>query len=442
MSSVLKKLSEVLSFLLVGIWRVTDREVGRGPKYWFFNVIKVITLSVQRFTNDRIVTKAAALTYSILLSIVPILAIVFAIARGFGFDEFVELQLRKGFEGQTLTIETLLTFINSYLEHAKSGIFIGVGLIMLLWSVLTLTSNIERTFNQIWQVKKPRSLFRKITDYFSIFLLLPILIVVSGGLSVFMTTVVKHLEGFVMLGPMVKTLVRMIPFAFTSLMCIALYVFMPNTKVKLRHAFLPGIIAGVAFQALQYFYINSQIWLSSYNAIYGSFAAIPMFLLWTQISWSICLFGAELTYASQNVELYNFEKDVLNISRRYHDFLCVLIMEVICKRFAVGERPLTAEEISSQVCVPIRLVRETLYELIDLDLLYSVTEDEKSGAAFFLPAEDLARLSVAEVLRRIDTIGSEDFNVDHKCEYSQEWKTLAEARKGYYEHTNVLLKDL
>jgi membrane protein len=251
--------------------------------YRFYNILKVLMLTVQRFMRDRIVQRASALTYSTLLSIVPILAILFAIARGFGFANLMEMQIRQGFEGQSLVVETLLGWIDSYLEHAQSGVFIGVGLVMLLWTVLTLTDNIERNFNQIWQVKKPRSVFRKITDYFSIFLLLPILIVVSGGISVFMTTMLKNFEQFALMAPFVKFLIRSIPFAFTSMMLIALYVFMPNTKVKLRNAFLPGIVAGIAFQFLQYFYINSQIWVANYNAIYGSFAAIPMFLLWTQI---------------------------------------------------------------------------------------------------------------------------------------------------------------
>ncbi len=287
-------IKELQHFLKEGIWRITEDEVSK-VRYTIYNVIKVSLLSIRRFSEDRIVNRAAALTYNTLLSIVPILAILFAIARGLGFSNIMEQQFRQGLEGQSVAVETILELIKSYLTHAKSGIFIGVGLIVLLWAVITLTGNIERVFNMIWQVKKPRSIFRKITDYFSIFLLLPIVIVISGGLSIFMTSFVKNLEGFVVLAPFAKAMVRSIPFMFTGLMFTGLYIFMPNTKVRFRHAILPGFIAGAAFQLLQYFYINSQIWVSNYNAIYGSFAAIPMFLLWTQISWSICLFGAEIS---------------------------------------------------------------------------------------------------------------------------------------------------
>ena len=163
---------------------------------------------------------------------------------------------------------------------------------MLLWTVINLVSNIEITFNRIWEVKKARSMYRKITDYFSMFLLMPILIVVSGGLSLFVSTVLKQMDDFVLLAPVMKFMIRLIPFVLTWLMFTGLYIFMPNTKVKFKHALIAGILAGSAYQAFQFLYINSQLWVSKYNAIYGSFAALPLFLLWLQISWTICLFVA------------------------------------------------------------------------------------------------------------------------------------------------------
>ena len=170
---------------------------------------------------------------------------------------------------------------------------------MLLWTVINLITNIEITFNRIWQIKKARSMYRKITDYFSMFLLMPILIVISGGLSIFMSTTLKYIEDFVLLAPILKFLIRLIPFALTWFMFTGLYIYMPNTKVKFKHALIAGVLAGTAHQAFQFLYISGQLWVSRYNAIYGSFAALPLFLLWLQISWTICLFGAELTYAGQ-----------------------------------------------------------------------------------------------------------------------------------------------
>lgn len=433
-------------FLTIEIWRVTEKEVSR-VQYITYNIIKIILLSIQRFIANRIINKAAALTYSTLLSIIPILAILFAITRGFGFSNIMEAQIRNTFEGQNIAAETILQLVNSYLEHAQtqSGIFIGIGLIVLLWAIINLTGNIERTFNQIWQVKKRRSAFRIFTDYFSIFLILPIVVVISGGLSIFMTTVLKDLEGYLILSSFAKFLVRTVPYVFTSLMFTGLYIFMPNTKVFFRNAILPGFVSGTAFQILQYFYINSQIWISNYNAIYGSFAALPMFLLWTQISWSICLFGAELSYCSQNFQNYNFAHETRNISRRYHDFLCILIMSLICKKFANGGRPYTAESLSQQHNIPIQMTKKILYELVDIHLIYecSTDNDGKSDLPFFLPTEDTSRINVATLLHKLDTVGSENFKIDKEEQYGLQWETLEKARQEYYKNvSHILLKDL
>lgn len=197
-----------LQFLTDGIWRITEDEISPVRRQ-IYSCIKIVYLSVNQFLNDRIQIRTSALTYSTLLSIIPILAILFAIARGFGFDALMEIQLRKGVASQQS--ELIISWINSYLEHAQSGIFIGIGLIMLLWTVLILTDNIERSFNAIWQVKHPRSVFRKITDYFSMILLLPLLIVISSGLTIFMTTYIKNMDNFLVLAPILKFLVRLTP---------------------------------------------------------------------------------------------------------------------------------------------------------------------------------------------------------------------------------------
>lgn len=435
-----KRILSLWKFLTYDIWRITEDEVTKTT-FSLYNVIKTVYVCISRFTQDRIVNKASALTYSTLLAIVPILAILFAIARGFGFDNLLESQIVRGFGGPTQATETILLFVDSYLSQAKSGVFIGIGLIMLLWSVLILINNMELTFNRIWQVKKARSMYRKITDYFSMLLLMPLLLVVSGGLSIFMSTMMKNIEDFTLLAPLGKFLIRMIPFVLTWCMFTALYVFMPNTKVKFKHALISGILAGTAHQAFQFLYISSQLWVSRYNAIYGSFAALPLFLLWLQISWTICLFGAELTYAGQNIRSFSFDKDARNVSRRYRDFVAILIMSLITKRFESGERPYTAEELSAACQIPIRLTQQSLYELLEVDLLHEVVTDDEDIA--YQPSMDIQQLSIALLLDKLYTHGSEDFKIDREQEFSDEWKALLKAREEYYlSAKKVLVKDL
>ncbi|MDR0988852.1 MAG: YihY/virulence factor BrkB family protein [Prevotellaceae bacterium] len=436
-------IARLWKFLTYDIWRITESEVTKRT-FSLYTIIKTIVLCLKRFTKDRLVSKASALTYSTLLALVPILAILFAIARGFGFSALMENEIRHGLGGgQEQTLGLLLRFVDSYLSQTRSsGLFVGIGLVMLFWTVLNLISNIETTFNKIWQVKKSRTPYRMLTDYFSMFLLLPVLLVVSSGLSIFMNTMLKDIEGYALLAPFVKFLIRLVPFVFTWLMLTGLYIFMPNTKVKFKPALISGILAGTMFQAFQFLYISSQLGVSRYNAVYGSFAALPLLLLWLQISWTICLFGAQLTYAGQNIRNFSFEQDTQNISRRYRDFICILILSLIAKRFERGESPYSAEELSTGCRIPIRLTTQTICLLQEIQLLHEVADNDE-GISCYQPSVDIGKLSVAMLLDRIDCKGSEDFKIDRKEAFSKQWNVLLDAREEYYKKAgNVLLKDL
>ncbi len=437
-----KKIAEIWKFLSYDIWRITENEVTKR-KYSLYNAIKTLYLCADRFIEYRIMSKAAALTYSTLLAIVPILAMLFAIARGFGFSTLMENEFYRGFGGNNETTDAILSFVNSYLSETKGGVFIGVGLVMLLWTVLNLINDIEIVFNRIWNLKKGRTIYRMITDYFSMLLITPFLIVISGGLSLFMSTSVEGMINFELLTPFLKFLIKLIPFIFTWFMFTSLYIVMPNTQVKFKYALIAGILAGSAYQGFQYIYIGSQMWVTRYNAIYGSFAALPMFLLWLQISWTICLFGALLNYAGQNIRNFSFDTDTKNISRRYKDFITVLIMSLIVKRFIKQQTPYTAEDLSEEYQIPLRLTRQVLNNLIEVGFVSEHTDDLKSEKVGFQPAFDVNEMNVALLFERMDTYGSENFKIDNTDEFSNEWKVLLETRKEYYDRTSqILLKDL
>ena len=270
-------------------------------------------LTIRFFTEKRVMTQASALTYSTLLAIVPMLAVVFAIARGFGYNKYIEVWFREVLASQPQVADAIISFVNSYLIHTKSGIFLGVGLIFMLYTVLMLVNNVEETFNQIWQVNNSRPIIRSFANYLAMFFLFPIIIVISTGLSIFMETVAGKMDDFVILEPIVHKLFSFFPFMLMSLLFIFLYVYMPNTKVRFSCAIIPGILAGLAMYLLQIAYIHSQLWVTGYNAIYGSFAALPLFMLWVQISWAICLFGAQLAYTNQNLNRIGFNLEEIDI---------------------------------------------------------------------------------------------------------------------------------
>ena len=406
-------------------------------------IAKTLYHAIRFFTAKRVLQKAAALTYSTLLAIVPIMAVVFAIARGFGYSRFIEVWFRQAFESQPQAAEVIIGFVNSYLVHTKSGVFLGIGLLFMLYTVLMLVSNVEDAFNEIWQVTKPRSIFRTFTDYLAVFFVFPIFIVVTSGISIFVATIANSMPDFQLLGSTLRFLIDLSPYVLMSAMFIALYVFMPNTHVKISCALVPGILAGIAMQGLQIFYIHSQMFLSSYNAIYGSFAALPLFMLWVQISWTICLFGAELCYTNQNLDYYDYDANTREISHRYRLMLAALLMSHICKRFANGQKALSALELRQVTDIPIRFVNDLLFDLLNARLIVELTSDEKGETSRFMPAEDISRMTVGLMIDRLESYGKWKIDLNVAGSFSGEWSRVIEVRSAYLrESRTILLKDL
>ena len=435
------KIRKLIRFIKYDIWRVTEGEVAKSRGI-FYNAIKTVIVSVRNQKADQIATKASALTYSTLLSIVPMLAVIFAIARGFGFQQILNSQLMSYFEGQETIIENLLGFVDNYLEHAKGGIFTGIGIVLLLVTIFNLITNIEQAFNTVWQVKRPRSYYRKITDYFSFVLILPIFIIFSSGISLFISSTVSSTSGLSIFSPVVGSFLNLLPYFSMVFVFFLIYKFVPNVKVETKKAILPAILAGTAFQIFQMLYISGQIWISKYNAIYGSFAALPLLLLWLQISWTICLLGVELCFVSQNLNRFSFESETKTISRRYYDFLSLVIMSLIIKRFDEGETPCTSVEISDKHKIPIGLTNDILNFLEELNLLReTLSEDEREPA--YLPAIDTHKISVAFLLDKIDKHGSEGFKIDKADTLKKEWETILDAKRHQYEQNkDLLIRDL
>lgn len=430
-----------MHFFTRSLWRVTEGEVSRS-RYTGYNLLKITIQTVKCFIKDRVWIRAAALSYTTLFSIIPILALLFAIAKGFGFSNLMERLLRDGM-AQNSTVDMIMTFIDNYLEYAKSGVFIGVGVAMLLWAIINLADSIESNMNAIWDVKKPRSYFRKLTDYMALFIVFPLIIILYAAVSIFMTTVYQRLAEFYLIGSFVHICIKLAPYVLSGLIMTGLFLFIPNTKVRFRNAFIPGMITGILFQAFLYIYIQIQMSVSSYNAIYGSFAIIPMFMLWADISWCIILFGVEMSYVSQNIEQYNFGQEVDNVSRRYHDFLCVVVMSLICKRFEQGGQPYTANELSDAGEIPIRLTNRLLDELEEVGLIYGFSSDAKSEIEHYLPSIDINQISIGRLLSTIESYGCEDFKIDHTKEFGSQWDAfIGHKQEAFVKSNGILLKDL
>ena len=435
-------MSNLMHFLKVDIWRVQRDEVS-AVRFFFYKLLKMLLLTVEWFLDKKMFVAAASLTYSTLLAIVPIIAVVFAIARGFGYNIYIEQWFRDTLSSQPQAAETIISFVNSYLIHTKSGVFLGVGLLFMLWTVIMLIDNIEQVFNDIWQVNKPRSIYRTITDYTSMFFLAPIGIVVTSGLTIAVTSFAgNNLSETYVLGPLLRFLIDLTPFLLMSAVFVFLYIFMPNTKVNFSSAIVPGILAGCAMQGLQFAYIHSQIWVTGYNAIYGSFAALPLFLLWVQISWIICLFGANLCYTNQNLEDFAFRTNTSDLSHRYKLMLSLLLASRICKRFEEGERPYTALELKLQTGIPIRMVHDLLNELVELNVISEVNTGDKGDDTYYQPAISLDKLSVRMVVDRIEAKGKWKLDLDMHQFEGEAWSKTFSLRAEFLKKCGeVLVKD-
>ena len=436
-------LNWIIHFITYDIWRITENEMT-GLKVIYIDIIKTIILAIRGFNNQNLQTRASALTYNTLLSIVPTLAVLLAIAKGFGFQNMVRNALIDYFPGQRQELLQAFSFVESYLEQAQGGVIIGVGLLLLFYTVISLISSIEDTFNDIWQINKSRPWFRKISDYLALFVIVPVLLIASSGISIFVSTLRNSfLQEYLFFTPLMEMLLNVMPYVFTSLAFTGLYIALPNTKVRFLNGLIAGVLTGCAFQFFQWLYISGQIWVSKYNAIYGSFAALPLLLLWLQLSWLICLFGAEVSYASQNVKKFSFERDSKNISRRYYDFVLLLIASLIVKRFAKGEKPYTADELSNNFCIPIRITTQILYTLTELGIVQEVIIGNDERILHYQPALDIHQITVSYLFEQIDRHGSENFKIDTTHRFHHEWETLLKLRESIKKSgDHILLKDL
>lgn len=441
MSKLIAFFQQIYNFIRYDIWRITENELSRSRRF-SYRIIKTMVVAVRGFIDDDLDIRASALTYSILFAIVPLFALIIAIAKGFGVEQLIEDSLKGTYIAQANMIPTVMGFVERYLETTSGGIFIGIGLIILFWSVMNFFMQVEKSFNEIWQVKKSRSPIRQFTTYFSTILIIPLLIVFSSGFSIFVSSALSQSYIYQVLSPVLRFGVKLIPFFINWLMFTVMYMVIPNTRVRFFNALLAGIIAGSAFQLFQMLYINGQVYLSRYNVIYGSFAAIPLLLLWLQISCLIVLLGAEISYASQNIKNFDYDIDTRNISNRYKKFLTLFITHIIVKQFENQKPPLSSENISEEYKLPIRLVNQILTRLVETSVLIEVY-GEKSKSKTYLPAFDINQLTLSLFNSKLDKYGSEQFLSTKNEKLDEFWQKTLEIKQLSEKHSEkILIKDI
>lgn len=361
----------------------------------FYQARANLMASIQGFIKDDCFSKASSLTFYTLLSIVPILAVAFGIAKGFGFENYLQSVIESKIE-QGEIANQLITFSYNALDQAHGGIIASAGLLILFWTSLQLISKIEHALNEIWEIKSQRSYGRQFSDYLAIIILCPIFFVLTSSFSIYAITMVIQISQQYLLikavSPYLLLFLKLIPFLLNWILFCFLYIFLPNTNVPWRNAIFGGIIAGTLYQALNWIYIHFQIGVADYSAIYGSFAALPLFLVWVNVSWQVVLLGAEVAYHFDISSIGG--EGAQHLASKKH--IGLAITTYCCVEFLQGKKPVTIQEITQEVGATQRVVSFIAMELYEANIL---AKDLHGG---FLPAKNPSDISIKTIFDALE----------------------------------------
>jgi membrane protein len=380
---------------------------------------------------------------------VPVVAMAFGIAKGFGLQELIHKQITQIAEGANWPediVTKILSFSDSMLENAKGGIIAGVGFALLCWTVVNILGRVEDSFNHIWEVKKPRTIVRKLTDYIAIVVFAPVLLIISSSAAVVVSSkigaIVRSIELLGVVGPLIFFVLRLVPYVSIWALLMLTYIIIPNTRVPVKSAILAGVMTGTIFQAVQFIYIKFQLGVTHYGAIYGSFAALPLFIAWLQMSWMIVLLGAQIAVAHENQETFGFRRDITGLSIASKKLLVLRVFHLMVKRFALGEPALSATQISYTLEIPARLVRRILDDLAVAGLVTETTKTVNHEATY-QPARALEGITIQTVINDYEQAGTllvHEGNTEDRNKIRQYLKEISQTVRSL--PANIRLKDI
>lgn len=398
-------LSRITYFFKVTLWKKPSTKM----QLLFFSIIQRVYLTIKFFVEQKMHYRASALSFELLLAIVPILAIIFAVAKGFGLQSFLEGKIQAAFASQPEMVTTLLNFTERYLSRVQGGVFLGVGIIMLLYTLFSLTQSIELAFNDVWKLKESRSFGRKVVDYIAVFFILPIFLVVSSGISIFLSSFINSLPDFYLLNSSLRFLLELLPYLLMIICCTSLYLFFPNTNVKFRSAFIAGVFSGIVIQVLIFLYIHSQVYLTGYNAIYGSFAALPLIMLWSKFIWITLLFGCTFSYVDHNINMFQKGIDYQNVSMPLLDFISLRLIYRIALRLYNKQTAPSIEDLSTNLDFPYNLVLKQLLLLEEAKLIEAAQPAGTTTMRYYLKVP-IDLLTPSYVFNALYKVGSNSFS--------------------------------
>lgn len=404
-------ISRIIHFINDGVWKISLKDLSPFQSF-LIKCLRIFLLACRGFSKDHCYKTASVLTYYSLLNIVPLIAVAFGIAKGFGLEKLIErqiLQIAEKANWQPDLTTQILAFSHRLLETTKGGVIAGIGVVMLFWTVISILGKIEGAFNEIWEIKRARTLVRRFSDYISLIVFAPILVVISSSATILIAgqlkIILNKIAHFGILSSIILFLLNLLPYVSIWVLLILLYLVMPNTKIPIKSALLGGLSAGTIAQIVQWIYFKFQIGASKYGAIYGSFAALPLLLGWLQLTWMIVLFGAEIAHAHEHYETFGFHPDYSQISLSSKKFLILRIFHLLTKRFSQGEKPLNARQIAYMLEIPVRLVKQILNELINVGLVVETIKGSREEITF-QPAKTIETITLKSALDEYEKYGT------------------------------------
>ncbi|MBR5138217.1 MAG: YihY family inner membrane protein [Alistipes sp.] len=364
---------------------------------WTVRPLKVVIYTLEGLLAHGTMDMSATLTFYTVISLVPVLALVFAVMNGFGFTERLIDNLYALLPQMPEVVDYIVEFANKALARTQGGLVATVSLLTLFWAVIRVFESIEANFNKIWEVKSSRNLVRKYSDYITVVVIAPLLWIVATSIGSYAREMLG-VEGSMWLQVSSKALSLVLVWAMFAFV----YLVLPNTKVRLRSAMLAGIMAGTGFFIFQALYVYLIKWMTSYSAIYGSFAALPLFLLWMQNSWSILLLGCELSFAIQNEKRYDEERELPATSHDDNRKLMVAITSYVADAFRRGQGAVPMISIRESLGIHTRIASKLVQKLVTAGILNEVRCEEEEYEVAYAPARDISTLSVCDVLEAVD----------------------------------------
>jgi len=433
------------SFLNEGIWRVEAGKVSKKEAF-FVRLVRTLVLAKKCFDANGCRMRASALTFYTLLSIVPVFAMVFGIAKGFGLEQMLHDMLTQQLQGQGDVMGRIIEFSDSLLENAKGGVIAGVGVVLLFWTVIKVLGHIESSFNAIWGIRTERSMSRKFSDYLAIMMVCPILFVTASSATVFVTgfitTIVAHVAVLGHVSGLIVASLKFLPYLVIWVLFSFMYIVMPNGRVNLASGVIGGVVAGTVYQVMQWVYIAFQIGVTKTNAIYGSFAALPLFLVWLQTSWLIVLFGAEIAYAHQNDAMHEYEPDCETASIHVKRRAVLLVLSELIRGFVKAEPAPDAAALSGRLSLPIRLVRQSLVSLVHAKLVSELSVSDDGKEHTYQPAEDVDTMTISSVFSRLEHDGTANIPRPQTETYQRIQKAYEEMLEKVREAGATRVRDL